>query len=153
MRVTIASTALARITAAAEAGWPDEACGLLVGRAGGDGGIKVLRAIESANLAATPDREFEIDPRLWLDLRGALEDSPDDIVGLFHSHPGATTTPSARDLADAWGGRLAWLITAVADGHAAPTRAYVFRQRDGRRRFDPAPLDVVAPPGPPRQGS
>jgi len=102
---------LRQIVDAAEAAYPDECCGLLVGR-DVPGGIEVTRVHASANLGRRADR-FEIDPRLWVDLSRALGKGPQKVVGLYHSHPDGPAQPSAHDLEAAWGEELVWIIVAV----------------------------------------
>ena len=103
---------LRQIVDAAEAAYPNECCGLLVGR-DVPGGVEVIRAHASANLGKWADR-FDIDPRLWVDLSRALGKGPLKIVGLYHSHPDGPAQPSAHDLEAAWGEELVWVIVAVA---------------------------------------
>jgi len=136
--VALAASDLAAVREAAEAAYPDECCGLLVGRRA-PGRVTVTRVAASANLAAEPARRFEIDPRLWLALAHRPEPGGAEVVGLYHSHPDHPAEPSPRDLADAWGEGTVWLIVGVADGRAAATGCFVFRE-DGGARFEPARL-------------
>jgi proteasome lid subunit RPN8/RPN11 len=119
--IVIAREALRQIADAAEAAYPGECCGLLVGRTHPNGTIEAVRAHPSANLGKQPNR-FEIDPRLWVDLARALGRGPMKVVGLYHSHPDGPAQPSAVDLESAWGEELVWLIVGVAgaprDGEA-----------------------------------
>jgi len=132
---------LRQIVDAAEAAYPGECCGLLVGR-DMPGGVEVTRAHASANLGKQRDR-FEIDPRLWVDLSRALGKGPQKIVGLYHSHPDGPAQPSSTDLEAAWGEELIWLIVSVGgkDG-AAPQALQVTAHRldHGGRQF--RPVDV-----------
>lgn len=133
----------AAIRAAAEAAWPEEACGLLAGRRDG-ARLGVTRAVPCANLAADRRRAFEIDPQAWLDLRAALARETgaggggEDIVGCWHSHPDGRAGPSPRDLAAAWEPGFLWLVVAVRGGRAAAPTAHLF-EADGpdlaQRRF------------------
>ncbi len=104
---------LRQIADAAEAAYPRECCGLLVGRPRANGDLEVVRVHASANLGKEPDR-FEIDPRLWVDLSRALGKSPLKVVGLYHSHPDKPAQPSATDLEAAWGEEIVWVIVSVA---------------------------------------
>ncbi len=132
------------IEAAAQAAWPEECCGLLIGRAKGEQDIQVTRIEPSANLAPDRRKNFEIDPQLWLDLRRDLAGGPDRVVGLYHSHPDGSALPSDRDAAAAWAIEPAgtvWLIVAVEDGKPAAPRAYFF-QGEGNG-FAEMPLDPL----------
>jgi len=111
--IVVAREALRQIADAAEAAYPGECCGLLVGRLRPNGTVEAVRAHPSANLGRQRDR-FEIDPRLWVDLARALGRGPMKVVGLYHSHPDGPAQPSAVDLEAAWGEELVWLIVSVA---------------------------------------
>lgn len=115
--ITIAREALRQIVDAAEAAYPGECCGLIVGRMLPNGTVEALRAHPSANLRKQ-DKQFEIDPRLWVDLARALGRGPLKVVGLYHSHPDGPAQPSAIDLEAAWGEELVWLIVSVAGAPA-----------------------------------
>ena len=131
----------------AEAAWPHEACGLLIGRRASDA-FEVRRAIAAANRAADPATAFEIDPQLWLDTRAALERAGGDdaIIGCWHSHPNGNPAPSPRDLEAAWEPGFLWLIVPVQDGRAAQPTAHLFEAGPGdepvrsARRFHLLPI-------------
>src|SRR5690606_28387897 len=120
--ILIERTELRRIADAAEAAYPGECCGLLVGIQHRNGDIEVKRAVPSRNLGKARDR-FEIDPQLWVDLTRAHRGGPMRVVGLYHSHPDGPAQPSAIDLEAAWGEELAWLIVAVAGDTEKPPQA------------------------------
>jgi len=144
---------LKRIIDAAEAAYPEEACGLLAGIDRGADGILVTAVHASANVAAEPRRRFEIDPRLRLDLQRALRETGERIVGHYHSHPDHSAQPSATDLEGAWEPGLAWLVIAVAGGQAIHTTAHVLAADAARfrelalRTTDWRPEPERPPPG------
>ena len=129
--IRIAPEALRAVVTASEAAWPEEACGLLAGRAE-PGGWRVAAAHPSANLAATPRVAFEVDPALRLALHKALRGTGDSVVGVYHSHADSRAQPSARDLERAWEPDLVWLITSVIEGQAVLATAHRLAA-DGRR--------------------
>ena len=131
--IRIARSLLERIEGAAEVAYPDECCGLLVGRRGAADEFLVTRVAESANVTAGDKRtSFEVDPRTRLALMKEFRGRDDDVVGLYHSHPDHSAEPSARDLDRVFEPDLVWLITAVAQGRAVETLAHVF-EPDGPR--------------------
>ena len=83
----------------AEAAYPREACGLLVGRFGVGDHRLVARVERAQNVAAEPKKTFEIDPGLRLGLERELRGQPLAVIGHYHSHPDGPARPSARDLA------------------------------------------------------
>ena len=63
--IVLSAPQRAQIISAAECAYPDECCGLLVGRNDGDGRIVVSRVIDSPNIRTDRARDrFEIDPGL-----------------------------------------------------------------------------------------
>ena len=135
---------LRAIEAAAEAAYPEEACGLLVGRRAPDGGWRVGAVEASANVAEPPrTRRFEVDPRLRLRLERRLRGRPDSIVGLYHSHPDGAAEPSERDRAMVFEPALIWLITAVGRHRAPATRAW--RPTADGAAFVPVRLALAGP--------
>jgi proteasome lid subunit RPN8/RPN11 len=121
----IASALLARIHAAAEAAYPHECCGLLVGRRRADGTVVVSELAPSANVAAGGGRDrFEVDPALRFALMRRLAGSAETIVGHYHSHPDHGAWPSPQDVAMAFEPELVWLITAVTAGRATGSAAF-----------------------------
>ena len=110
----------------AEAAYPREACGLLAGFERPDGDIEVTRVAPSKNMAepAQHDR-FEVDPRVRLDVMRALENTPESIIGHYHSHPDHPAEPSAHDLEMAFEPDLVWVIAAVEGARATEVRAHV----------------------------
>lgn len=135
---------LARLAAAA---FPREACALLLGSEHGDGLIEVTRIVVADNIAATPEREFELDPAVHIRLLRELREAggPERIVGHWHSHPNGRDEPSAKDAAMASDPGMLWLISAVAAAGAGPPRG--FRPQagpDGRvQRFEPVPVEIT----------
>lgn len=125
---------LAGVVRACEMAYPDEACGLLVGRPGADGAVRVSRLEPSPNLALAPAHAFEVDPRLRLMLQRTLRGTPEAVVGLYHSHPDGEARPSETDLKNAWEPELVWLIAAVAGGRLAAVTAHRLDPISGRFR-------------------
>jgi len=123
--VRLTAAQLRAIQGAAESAYPEEACGLLVGRRA-PGGAWCVGAVEaSANVAAPPrTRRFEIDPGLRLRLMRTLRDGPDEVIGVYHSHPDGAPEPSDTDRAMIFEPAMIWLITAVYAGRAGATTAW-----------------------------
>jgi proteasome lid subunit RPN8/RPN11 len=128
------------ITAAAEAAYPDECCGLLVGRDAG-GGIEVTAVEPSPNEASGSRRDnFEVSPQLRfnvmrrLDKANAAGGPPERIVGHYHSHPDHPAAPSARDLEMAFEPEFVWLIVGVEKGRATSATAHLLDETAGRFR-------------------
>ena len=135
--ITFEPAHLKAVAGHAEAAYPAECCGLLVGAAEGAHAWRVRRVVPSRNLAPADRRDrFEIDPALHLDLQRELRGTGESIVGVYHSHPDGATAPSATDLESAWQPGLVWLIAAVRGGRVAATAAHLFVEADGDVRFE-----------------
>ncbi len=120
---------LHRVLREAVKSYPNECCGLLVGRrnARTDGVDCIVTRVEpSPNLAEDGTRDrFEVDPALRFRLMRELGDGPVQIVGHYHSHPDHPAEPSPRDLERAFEPELVWLIVPVAGGRVGTATAHV----------------------------
>ena len=140
-RVRLSPAQLQAIERAAEAAYPEEACGLLVGHAEPGGAWQVSAVEASANVAEPPrTRRFEVDPKLRLRLERALRESPDSVMGVYHSHPNGSAEPSETDISMIFEPDMVWLITAVTEGRAGATMAY--KPTEDGAVFRPLGLDL-----------
>jgi proteasome lid subunit RPN8/RPN11 len=122
-----------RLLAHAEAAYPEECCGVLLGRIEGDS-VRVadLFPVENRDPDAR-ERRYLIGPGDYLRAERAAEAEGLDVVGFYHSHPDHPARPSATDLAEATFPGFVYTITAVEHGRAAETTAW--RLADDRTRF------------------
>jgi proteasome lid subunit RPN8/RPN11 len=105
MEIELTRELVGRILAEAARAFPEEACGLLLGRNG-----QIERALPAANIHPIPQAHFEIDPQALVDAhRAARQDGP-DVLGYYHSHPCGPAQPSATDRAMATGDGRVWAI-------------------------------------------
>jgi Predicted metal-dependent protease of the PAD1/JAB1 superfamily len=129
MKLSISRSVLGAIRAEAARAAPLEACGLLFGSEG-----EITGCQSTDNVARTPERHFEIDPRaLFAALRAERAGGP-GIAGYWHSHPSGDATPSATDAAMAPPDGKVWLIVA---------RSEVGAWRAGPGGFDALGLEVM----------
>ena len=127
-----------RIADAAEAAYPDECCGLLVGRTEASGDLLVTRVEASPNVAKGDLRKnFAVDDKVHFDLIRELRNGPESIVGHYHSHPDHGATPSERDRQSVFYPEHVWVIVAVAGGRAGDMTAHLFDADRGRFREIP----------------
>ncbi|HUQ40947.1 MAG TPA: M67 family metallopeptidase [Candidatus Limnocylindrales bacterium] len=75
---------------------PNEACGLISGRAGA-----ASRAIPCTNTHATPTTRYVIDPREQLRAFREMDERGEELVAIYHSHPASQAYPSPTDRAEA----------------------------------------------------
>jgi proteasome lid subunit RPN8/RPN11 len=106
-----------QILAEARAAAPRECCGLVLGRRRHD--TAVAAALHPArNLAADADR-FLIDPADHFAAMHAAREAGVSVIGCYHSHPGGTARPSARDQEGAGEENFLWLIATPEGALAA----------------------------------
>ena len=129
---------LAKMRAAAEAGYPLEVCGLLIGRVEeNDWRVEDVRPVANLNHERASDR-FQLDPEGYRQLDRELRQSPLEIVGVYHSHPDCPAKPSPTDLDAAWDG-FAYPIVSVRAGTAREIRCWTLGDADNRFRE----IDIV----------
>ncbi len=142
--MVIPTALLKMVTDAAEASYPDEACGLLVG-ADQPGGIITVSQVEPTANVASDDtgKRFDIDPRARIALARGLRGGAQRVIGHYHSHPDHPALPSRQDLEGAFEPDLVWLITSVVAGRARDTTGWRLDSAGGC--FRPMILQVVGP--------
>ena len=159
--IRLAPTVLSVIAGAAEAAYPEECCGLLVGKVAGDGAFDAIRVVESPNRAGAFDgeadmggkgmsvnirhRRFEIDPLVHLALMRETENTDEAIIGFYHSHPDHPAQPSAHDIACIWEPDLVWLIVSVVAGSVMDSAAFRPCIEDEIKGFTPMELVISSP--------
>jgi len=109
-------------------GYPEECCGVLVGR-DTPRATRVHRVVRVENVS--PERRcdrYVLDPDGLLQADVAARAERLDIVGFWHTHPDHPPRPSRTDLDAAWEG-YSYLIIAVDGANA--TRATAWRLHEG----------------------
>ncbi len=108
----------------AAAVYPEECCGLLVGRRLAAGEVRVTR-VESCDNAAGVARgaRFAIAPERLFAVWRAARARRDEVVGSYHSHPRSPAVPSERDRREGWPG-ASHLIVSLADGSPVAVRSW-----------------------------
>lgn len=130
-----------KILSHAEGAYPDECCGLLVGERQVRE-VFVREVHQSANRAAMPASQFEIDPQLRFDLERRMRRESLDLVGVYHSHPDGRAWPSETDIDRAWESSLVWLIIEVKEGSAVTTRAHLLLEP--KLRFKETSIKIIS---------
>ena len=118
----------------AEADYPHEACGLMVGLVT-DGRVEVRRVVVARNLneERAHDR-YLLDPQAFITTDAEARGEGLEIVGIWHSHPDSPARPSITDLETAWEG-YSYAIVALDQGKAVDLQSY---RLDGDRfRYEP----------------
>ena len=109
-----------------ESTYPHECCGVLTGAFAKTGGKIVGAVVQCGNMRAdSPTNRYQISPSELVRIQRVAILAGDDIVGFYHSHPDHPAQWSATDLAEAHWLGASYVITEVAQGKAALTRAWL----------------------------
>jgi len=124
MRLEIAQSQIAEIAQTGVKAFPEEACGLLIGRIT-DRAWHVESVIPAEKIAAASERHhrYTIDPKVFLHTQRTAEAAGLEVVGFFHSHPNHPATPSTFDRERAWGSYV-YVIVHVTPNGAQETTAW-----------------------------
>ena len=82
----------------AESGYPNEVCGLLIGK---NGQISDYKKCRNLNEERTHDR-YELDPISFNEADDWARKMGLEILGIYHSHPDHPSIPSEFDRSRAW---------------------------------------------------
>ena len=119
--LTIQAACIAAMHSAAEAGYPHEVCGLMVGTCHGQHWqVQQIRPVANLNQTRAADR-FQLDPAGYQQIDRELRGSGLEIIGVYHSHPDCPAKPSPTDLGSAWEGFI-YPIISTCDGRAHEIR-------------------------------
>jgi proteasome lid subunit RPN8/RPN11 len=126
----ITRTDLQSIIDHCNAGYPNEACGILGGRDG-----RVERVYCMANARPGPV-SYEMEPEEQFQVMKDLRRAELEMIGLFHSHPGGRAYPSSVDVEKAyWPGttlpnypEAVYVIVSLMDRSNPDVRGYVISE-------------------------
>ncbi len=108
----------------AEATYPQEGCGFLLGRVS-EGTREVVEARPARNARVDSARNrYLIEPRDFLSAEREARSLALEIVGFYHSHPDHPALPSEFDREHAWPW-YAYVIVPVERGRSGTPRAWV----------------------------
>ena len=121
--IRITGDILGEIHAHAEATYPEECCGALLGRAGDERVVHLAMPIDNAR-EDERRRRFLVTPDDYRRVEGEAARLGFDLLGFYHSHPDHPARPSEYDREHA----LPWhsyVIVAGAAGRAGDTTSWV----------------------------
>jgi proteasome lid subunit RPN8/RPN11 len=138
--VVVSSEILSEIEAHASDTYPEECCGLLLGKFEKDSKLKVAdrsKRMENVFLKEERFHRYTIDPKEFLTAESEAEKTGLEIVGIYHSHPNAPAKPSEFDTKHAWP-TLSYVVVSVRDSRPEQMRSWVLK--DDRSEFEPEEL-------------
>ena len=118
-----------KIEAEGAAAYPNECCGILIGR--DVSGRRLVERLEPGqNVFAADERyhRFSIDPRAQLKADREAEAEGRVVLGFYHSHPDHPARPSEYDREHAWP-FYSYVIVAIAKGKPADMTSWVLADR------------------------
>jgi proteasome lid subunit RPN8/RPN11 len=122
----IPESEMMKITAHAKQTYPEECCGILVGRFSDE--RKIREAIPTQNLSVQlRSRRYSIDPKEIWAAEKKYETDGMGVVGFYHSHPDAPARPSAFDLENAWV-MYSYLIASVTKGDRGAFSSWILKE-------------------------
>jgi proteasome lid subunit RPN8/RPN11 len=124
----------------AEAAYPAECCGALVGRTEA-GDKEVLRLAPAVNRRTDDPHRYLIAPDDLRRLQAEVQAAGFEIVGYYHSHPDHPAGPSAFDAEHAWPW-YSYLIVQVERGQGTSMASWVLD--DDHPLMHPESLDVLS---------
>jgi proteasome lid subunit RPN8/RPN11 len=140
-RLVISPRHLQTIGRHATASYPDECCGVLIGRALADATV-VERVLSVGNERQdSRHNRFLISPETILAAQKEARARALDIVGYYHSHPDHPARPSDFDREHAWPW-VSYLIVSLQGRKVVDTRSW--RLREDRESFDEERIDQAA---------
>lgn len=124
----------------AQAEYPEECCGLMLGRVDAERTTVVeLLPLSNARESEARHNRYLIGPTDMLRGERQARALGLDIVGIYHSHPDVPSVPSQFDLDHAWP-TYSYVIVTSTSSEAGLMRSWVLR--DDRTAFDEEPLAV-----------
>ncbi len=141
MNVHMEECARDSITRHAESGYPNEICGILLGKEV-DGRRVIMNSMPIENSFETDEQyhRFRITPQAMLAAERLAGRDRMDVLGVYHSHPNSPARPSEYDRDHAAWTAWTYVIISVIDGNPADLRAW--KLEDDRSAFSEIELAV-----------
>lgn len=141
MKVLLSQMLQRQIYEQMESGYPNEAGGFLLGRAGAEAiVIEDIMQVENVFAEEEQHHRYAMRPQDWMRLEDEADARGLALVGYYHSHPDSPAIPSEYDREHALP-NFVYIITAVMMARAADMRAW--RLRADRSAFDRGALEIV----------
>ena len=126
MSLQLSQTLYDQLRAHGEETYPQECCGIMLGKAAEGGSLTVHRLVRAGNTRTdSAHNRYHIAPQELIAAQREGRKSGHDIVGFYHSHPDHPAQWSQTDFAEAHWFGCSYVITAVAQGKAEVTNAFL----------------------------
>lgn len=123
----------------AEKTYPEECCGILIGKLGGlqKFVFEILKVENSKE--SERERRYLIKPQDYINAEKYAREKGYDIIGFYHSHPDHPALPSDYDRDHAFP-FLSYIIVSVEKGKAGEVKSWVLRE--DRSGFDSEKIEI-----------
>ena len=121
-----------RIESEGAAAYPNECCGILIGR--DVDGRRLIERLEPGQNVFQADEQyhrFSIDPRAQLKAEREAEAAGKVVLGFYHSHPDHPARPSEYDREHAWP-FYSYVIVAIEQGRPAAMTSWVLNDQSNQ---------------------
>jgi proteasome lid subunit RPN8/RPN11 len=137
--ITIPEDLRARIDESASAAYPEECCGVLIGREKGES-KQVIFILETDNIHSdNKARRFMIGPDDIIRAERIAREKHAEIIGFYHSHPDHAAVPSEHDREFAWPWYI-YIIVSVLNGKSSSIQGW--RLRDDRSGYENIRINI-----------
>jgi proteasome lid subunit RPN8/RPN11 len=132
MTLYLSATARAQLSSHAELGYPNEICGVLLGKhSAGRRAITGVIALDNSFEELQQYHRFLITPEDMLRSERIAREQQLKVLGVYHSHPDEEARPSTYDRDHAAWTSWSYIIISVLKGRVAAVRAWNLRpERD-----------------------
>jgi proteasome lid subunit RPN8/RPN11 len=124
--------------------YPQECCGVLLGRAA-DGTNEVVQIVEAGNTRTdSAHNRYNISPVELIRIQRQARALQLDIVGFYHSHPDHPAQWSPTDIAEAHWLGCSYVITRVAGGKSDVTNSFLLRgTSEDDKHFEDEAIEII----------
>lgn len=123
--------------------YPDECCGVLLGKLNHTGNhvVQIVRAGNTRTDSA--HNRYNIAPQELVKIQRQARDLRLDIVGFYHSHPDHPAQWSQTDIAEAHWLGCSYIITGIEEGNAALTNSFLLTgTSEEDKRFEDESIQI-----------
>lgn len=129
----------------AEAAYPYEGCGVLVGASGN--ATEVTEVVQGHNLVVDRRHDrYDLDPGDIIAAERSGRTRGEEVVGFYHTHPDHPARPSQFDTDRAWPG-YHYVVIAVDAGRQRRATAWRLQEEPAPRHFEEAELEISGAAG------
>ncbi|CAN5525135.1 M67 family metallopeptidase [soil metagenome] len=128
--------------------YPDECCGVLLGKSESGSGNQVRGLVRAGNTRTdSAHNRYNIAPVELIRIQRQARAQGLDIVGFYHSHPDHPAHWSPTDFAEAHWLGCSYVITSVEKGHAKITNSFLLTgTEEDNKKFHDESIEITMAP-------